>query len=274
MLKEFGASGMKFSSVGLGSWMMEKNPEDSVKALREGLENGANHIDTAEMYGEGRAEEIVGQAVESQRKSVFIVSKVLPSNATYQGTVQACERSLRRLKTDYLDAYLLHWREKNTPITETFRAFEFLKKQGKIRAWGVSNFSVSDMEESQRLMGKGAIACNQVLYHMNERAIEFDLMPWCGENKVSMVGYSPFGQGAVPKHEVLDRIADEREVTPAQVILAFLTRDPNAIAIPKSSNFKRVKENVQAMALKLSAQEIDKLNEAFPARKRKSLPMI
>ncbi len=265
---------MTLTTIGLGTWNMESAPKASVDALRKGIEAGANHIDTAEMYGDGKVEEIVAEAVSGIRKNIFIISKVLPSNATYAGTIEACERSLRRLKTDYLDGYLLHWRQKNTRIEEAFKAFEKLKEQGKIRQWGVSNFSASDMEESIKIMGKGKIIWNQVLYHPEERAIEFDLIPWCKQNGVTVVAYSPFGQGKIAKHPDLSKIANGHGAAPAQIILSYLTRDPAVIAIPKSSDAKRTQENVQAMRIKLSKEEIEVLDRAFPARRRSSLPTL
>lgn len=272
--RNFGRSGMKFTSIGLGTWAMESDPRTAVAALRQGIKEGANHIDTAEMYGAGEVEEIVGDAVKGLRDQVYLVSKVLPSNAGYKGTLKACERSLKHLKTDYLDVYLLHWRENDTPLEETFRAFEKLKEEGKIRAWGVSNFDVNDMEKAVHLVGEGKIICNQVLYHINERAIEFDLIPWCRKHNVAVVAYSPLGQGRLPRNPELDTVAKEHGTTPAQVILAFLTQDPLVFAIPKSSNIKHVQENVRAMNLHLNQEDILRLNKAFLPQRRRTLPML
>jgi diketogulonate reductase-like aldo/keto reductase len=197
-LKKFGATSMQWTPVGLGSWAMERDPKASITALQAGLDAGANHIDTAEMYGDGRAEEIVGEAVRGRRDKIFLVSKVLPSNASYDGTLAACHRSLTRLKTDHLDVYLLQWREHPTDHAETFRAFEKLKADGKISAWGVSNFDVDDMVEAVKVAGEGKIACNQVLYHLEERAIEPELIPWCDAHGVAITAYSPLGKAARP----------------------------------------------------------------------------
>ena len=272
--EEFGASGMMFTRIGLGTWAMEQNPESSGKALRAGIEAGSNHIDTAEMYGSGEAEEIVGKAVRGMRDKVRIVSKVLPSNAGYEKTLSACERSLKRLGTDYIDVYLLHWRQKQTPLEETFRAFRKLKKDGKIRAWGVSNFGVADMEEAVRLAGDGEIACNQVLYYLEERAIEFDLIPWCRKRRVAVTAYSPFGHGGPIKSPILESIAKEHGATSAQIILAFLARDPNVFVIPKSSDAERARENARSMDVKLTEKDIRALDRAFPAVRRNDLPTL
>src|SRR5262245_29882096 len=194
--RPLGKTGRSLSAIGLGTWMMESDPRGSVAALRRGMEEGADHVDTAEMYGSGRVEEIVAEALDGLRDKVFVTSKVLPSHAGYDDALRACEASLKRLKTDRLDMYLLHWRE-DTPLEETFKAFERLLEQGKILAYGVSNFSVADMEEAVRIAPK--IACDQVLYHLRERAIEFDLIPWCEARGITVVAYSPFFQGKLPK---------------------------------------------------------------------------
>jgi diketogulonate reductase-like aldo/keto reductase len=265
---------MKLTPIGLGTWNIEHDPQTSKAALRTGLETGANHIDTAEMYGDGRAETVVGEAIAGLRDNVFLVSKVLPSNADYEGTLAACERSLKRLKTDYLDVYLLHWRDRRTELAETFRAFERLKTDGKIRAWGVSNFDAKDLDDALRIVAPADIACNQVLYHLEERAIESKVLPWCRDHNVSVVAYSPLGQGRLPRHTVLDEIARRHDASPAQIALAFLTRDPSVFAVPKSSDAKRVHENVQAMDVQLSAEDIRRLDAAFPLKPKKSLPTL
>jgi diketogulonate reductase-like aldo/keto reductase len=264
----------KFSKIGLGTWMMERDPKGAVRALHAGFDAGANHVDTAEMYGSGEVEEIVGAAIAGRRHKVFLVSKVLPENASYKGTLAACERSLKRLKTDHLDVYLLHWRERNTQIAETFRAFEELKAAGKILSWGVSNFDVDDMEETERLMGPGQVACNQVLYHLKERAVESKLLPWCREHKVPVVAYSPFGQGKPPSGKVLSDLARKYEATPAQIALAFLIGDSQVWAIPKSADEKRVRENAGAMKINLSDEDRAQINEVFPVKPRRGLPML
>lgn len=265
---------MNWTKIGLGTWMMESDRKASIQALRAGIDEGANHIDTAEMYGDGRVEEIVGEAIAGRRDKIILVSKVLPANADYAGTLKACERSLKRLKTDHLDCYLLHWRERSTKIAETFRAFEKLIRQGKIRAWGVSNFDVKDLEETLKLVGEEKVACNQVLYHLNERAIETKLLPWCSTHGIPIMAYSPFGQGRMPKHPVLDEIAHDHEATPGQVVLSFLTYDRMVYAIPKSSDEKRARENVRAEKIKLTAAEIARISAAFPVKPRRGLPML
>lgn len=269
----FGLTQKSVSVIGLGTWMMENDPQGSIEALRRGIAEGADHVDTAEMYGSGRVEEIVGEALEGLRDKIFLVSKVLPSNASYEGTLKACERSLRRLRTDRLDVYLLHWRE-TTPLEETFRAFAKLQKDGKILHFGVSNFDVEDMEEALEMAGPGRIACNQVLYHLKERAIEHDVLPWCEERGIPVVAYSPLGQGKFPENPAIKKIANAHGATPAQVALSFLLRHKHVFAIPKSSNPFHVSENARAGGLKLTAQEIELIDEVFPARKKRSLPMI
>lgn len=271
--RRLGSTGRQVSVIGLGTWNMDKDGHPAVEALRRGMTEGADHIDTAEMYGSGRVEEIVGEAISGLRERVFLTSKVLPSNASYEGTLKACERSLTRLGTDHLDLYLLHWRG-TIPLEETFSAFEKLHKDGKILAFGVSNFDVKDMEEAIRIVGPDKIACNQVLYHLKERAIESDLLPWCQKRNIPVVAYSPFGQGKFPKSPVLEEQARTSNATPYQVALSFLIRHAGVIAIPKSSNPEHVVENVQAGSLKLTEESIRRIDEEFPARRRQSLPML
>ena len=196
--RSFGSAQSGISVIGQGTWNLELAPRaDAIKALQRGIDLGMTHIDTAEMYGSGRAEALTGEAITGRRDKVFIVSKVLPSNASRKGTLAACERSLKQLKTDYLDCYLLHWRG-SYALEDTFAAFEELKSAGKIRSWGVSNFDEDDLQEALGIAGKGKIACNQVLYHLRERAIEHAVIPWCEKNGVAVVAYSPFGQMASP----------------------------------------------------------------------------
>ncbi len=226
------------------------------------------HVDTAEMYGRGRAEEIVAEAIEGHRDQVFLVSKVLPENATRRGTRTACERSLARLRTDRLDCYLLHWRG-SIPLEETIAAFEALQREGKILSWGVSNFDVSDLEEARKIAGEGRIACNQVLYHLRERAIEHDVLPWCERHGVAVVGYSPFGHGQFPKPRseggrVLQEIAAARGATPRQVALQFLSRRAPLFAIPKASTVEHVEENAAAAKLALADADTARIDAAFP----------
>jgi diketogulonate reductase-like aldo/keto reductase len=248
--------------------------------LRRGLDLGMAHIDTAEMYGSGAAEELVGAAIAGRRDEVFLVSKVLPNNASRNGTIAACERSLKRLKTDRLDCYLLHWRGSH-PLEDTVAAFERLSADGKILSWGVSNFDVDDLDELGQVAGAGKPACNQVLYHLRERAIEHAVIPRCEENGVAVVAYSPFGHaGGFPEPQtaggrVLKAIADRHKGTPRQVALSFLTRRPSLFAIPKASNPEHAEENAGAGTLNLSAAELAKIDAAFPLGARpRSLPML
>lgn len=266
--------------IGQGSWYIERGDKaEAVAALRRGLDLGLRHIDTAEMYGDGRSEQIIGEAVAGRRDEVFLVSKVLPHNASRAGVRTACERSLRHLKTDRLDGYLLHWRGPH-PLEETFAAFEALKREGKILSWGVSNFDEDDLDEALDVAGEGKIACNQVLYHLRERAIEHAVIPWCQRHGVTVTAYSPFGHHDFPEPgsaqgRVLAEIASAHGATPRQVALAFLTRDPAVLAIPKAASLAHVEDNAAALALSLSEAEIARLDGAFPrGRKPSSLPMI
>lgn len=251
----------------------------AVAALRAGIELGMSHIDTAEMYGSGLVEEIVGEAITSRRDRVFLVSKVLPQHASFDGVLRACEGSLTRLQTDHLDAYLLHWRG-SYPLEQTIGAFERLIRDGKIRFWGVSNFDVEDLEEALAIGGEGRMACNQVLYHLEERAIEHEVIPWCKDHGVAVVGYSPFGSGRFPTAassggRVLAEIARTRGITPRQVALAFLVREDAVFAIPKSSNAEHVRENAAAGDIELSSEEVERIDEAFPlGRQPRSLPAL
>ena len=236
------------------------------------------HIDTAELYGDGRAERLVARAIAGRRDAVFLVSKVLPSNASYRGTLEACEASLARLGTDYLDVYLLHWRG-GVPLAETFRAFEELRGAGKIKAYGVSNFDVDDLEEALAITGAGRIACNQVLYHLEERSIEHTVIPWCRKHGVAVVAYSPFGSGRFPAAtsaggKTLARIAADRGTSAYQVALAFLIQQGQAFAIPKAARLEHVRDNASAGDLDLDAAEMAALDAAFPAKRRRGLAMI
>lgn len=267
--------------LGEGTWNMEGDDRASaVAAIRKALDLGMTHVDTAELYGAGRVEELVADAIAGLRDEVFLVSKVLPSNASYEGTLQACERSLRRLRTDRLDAYLLHW-PGSYPLEDTIRAFQALVAAGKIRQWGVSNFDVGELEDALRIAGPGAIACNQVLYHLEERAIEHRVLPWCERNGVAVVAYSPFGsQGGFPSPSsrggrVLAEIARAHGATPRQVALRFLVRRPSVLAIPKSSKVAHVEDNARAAALALDDDEIARIDAAFPlGRDPGSLPVL
>ena len=252
--------------LGQGTWRMGEDPKrrkQEVDALRLGLDLGMNLIDTAEMYGEGGAEEVVGDAIAGRRDRVFLVSKVYPHNATRKGTIEACERSLRRLKTDRLDLYLLHWRG-SKPLSETFEAFQELRQVGKIRDFGVSNFDSDDMEEASRLDG-GRTCVNQVLYNLERRGIEWDLLPWCRSKGIPVMAYSPIGQGGqLLRKQGLRTIAERRGVSPAQVALAWLFRQEDVVVIPKSSDFNRIRENSAALDLALTEEEVAELDRVFP----------
>ncbi len=276
----FGSTGVRVPVLGQGTWQMEDDDRaQAVRALQAGLDLGMTHVDTAELYGYGEVEELVGEALAGRRDDVFLVSKVLPSNATYAGTLKACERSLKRLRTDRLDCYLLHWPGPH-PLEETLRAFERLVQEGKILSWGVSNFDVADLEEALRLTGPGRMACNQVLYHLRERTIEHRVVPWCEQQGVAVVGYSPFGSGDFPEPEspdgrVLEEVARGRGVSARQVALAFLTRRPSLLGIPKSSREAHTRDNAAAGGLRLTEGEVARLEEAFPrGPPRRELPVV
>ena len=264
--------------VGQGTWRLDDDAFDgAVQALRSGLDAGMTHIDTAEMYGE--AEPLVAEAIGGRRDEVFLVSKVLPHNASRAGTIKACERSLRRLGTDRLDAYLLHWRG-SVPLEETFEAFERLQRDGKIRAFGVSNFDEEDLAEAVEIAGEGRIACNQVLYHLGERAIEHAVIPFCRDHRIAVVAYSPFGSGDFPSPtraggRVLAEIAGETGASPRQVALAFLLREPPVLAIPKAASAAHAEDNAKAGSLVLTADQLARIDAAFPrGTKPRHLPMI
>lgn len=264
--------------LGQGTWYQDDDRrEPAIAALRRGIELGMTHIDTAEMYLSGTAEEWIAEAIEGRRDELFLVSKVLPSNASRRGTVAACDRSLSRLRTDYLDCYLLHWRG-SYPLAETVGAFEQLKRDGKIRSWGVSNFDASDLEELQA--AGGVPVCNQVLYHLQERAIEHAVIPWCERHGVAVVAYSPFGHDRFPSPRtpggrVLQEIAEAHGATPRQVALRFLLRRAGTFAIPKSSSVAHVEENAGAGELRLSADELERIDRAFPrGAAPRELPML
>lgn len=277
LTRPFGGTGVDVSVIGQGTWQMDgRDDASAIAALRRGLDLGMTHIDTAEMYGE--AEPLVARAIEGRRDEVYLVSKVLPSNASRAGTIRACERSLARLKTDRLDCYLLHWRG-GIPLQETFAALEDLQRAGKIRSWGVSNFDVDDLDEALAISGEGRIACNQVLYHLEERAIEHAVIPWCEKHGVAVVAYSPFGNGhfvsaSSPGGRILKEIADAHGATARQVALAFLTRKPSIFAIPKASKADHAADNAAAGDVGLSSSEIERIDKAFPAGRARSLPMI
>jgi diketogulonate reductase-like aldo/keto reductase len=264
--------------IGQGTWYIDNaRRPTAVAALRRGLDLGMAHIDTAEMYGD--AETVVGEAITGRRDEVFLVSKVLPSNASREGTVAACERSLARLRTDRLECYLLHWPGTH-PLEETFAGFEQLRERGKILSWGVSNFDVPDLEAAWKAGGAGRIACNQVLYHLEERAIEHAVLPWCEEHGIAVVAYSPFGHGSFPGPDtpggrVLGEIAATHGATARQVALRFLVRRPSLLTIPKASSPEHAADNAGAQALRLTEAELARIDAAFPLGPRpRRLPML
>ena len=276
--KAWGTTGTQVSAIGQGTWYIDHgNHAAAVAALQKGLDLGMTHIDTAEMYDD--AEVVVADAIKGRRDEVFLVSKVLPSNASRAGTIKAAERSLARMRTDRMDCYLLHWRG-GYALEDTVSAFEQLKKDGKILSWGVSNFDADDLQEIYEVAGKGKIACNQVLYHLKERAIEHSVIPWCEAHGVTVTAYSPFGHNDFPAStsaggKVLQQIAATHNATPRQVALAFLTRNPAVVTIPKASSAAHAAENAAASGLKLDAVEIAQLDKAFPlGREPGHLPML
>ena len=275
-LHRFGATRRDVPVIGQGSWYQEEDdPAAALAALRRGLSLGMTHIDTAEMNGSGAAEGMVGQAIAGRRDDVFLVSKVLPQHASRDGAVAACEASLARLGTDRLDCYLLHWRGEY-PLEDTVAAFEQLLGDGKILSWGVSNFDVSDLEEVLAIGGEGGPVCNQVLYHLRERAVEHAVLPWCEKYGLAVVGYSPFGHGDFPGPDtvggrVLGRIAHAHHATPRQVALRFLVRRPELFTIPKASSPEHVAENARAGDIRHTEAEIEEIDRAFPLGRRPSV---
>jgi diketogulonate reductase-like aldo/keto reductase len=276
--KKFGTTGHDVSVIGQGTWYLDRGDrKQAVAALRRGIDLGMTHIDTAEMYGD--AELVIAEAIAGRRDETYLVSKVLPGNASRRGTIVACERSLARLKTDRLDCYLLHWRG-GFPLAETVAAFEQLVSAGKIRSWGVSNFDADDLDELLEVAGKGKIACNQVLYHLQERAIEHAVIPWCAKHGVAVVAYSPFGHDDFPRPAsqsgaVLQTIAKRHDASVRQVALAYLTREPNVFAVPKASSAEHAADNAAAGDLALSADDLVSLDKVFPrGPKPRSLPML
>ncbi len=274
----FGRTGREVAAIGQGTWKVRSdNRRASVEALRLGIDLGMTHIDTAEMYDD--AEVVIADAIEGRRHEVFLVSKVLPSNASRKGVLAACEKSLSRLKTDHLDCYLLHWRGRH-PLAETIESFEQLQKEGKIRSWGVSNFDVEDLDEALAIAGPGRIACNQVLYHLGERAIEHAVIPWCEKNDVAVVAYTPFGPDEFPGPRskggrALAEVGSRYGATPRQVALAWVTRRASLFTIPKASNSQHTAENAGAGRLRLTRSDIEAIDEAFPlGRRPSSLPMV
>ena len=263
-------SGDKVPVLGLGTWRMgERRSERAaeVAAIRLGLELGITLIDTAEMYGDGGAEEAIAEAIAGRRDNLFIVSKVYPHNASRAGTVAACERSLKRLRTDRLDLYLLHWRG-SEPLADTVAAFERLKAGGKIRNWGVSNFDTGDMKELAGLPKGVGCASTQVLYHLGSRGIEWQLLDTCRKANVMVMAYSPLGQGPLLRKPALKKIADKHGVDPAAIALAWVLRQPGVVAIPKAVRPEHVRANMQALDVKLDADDLKALDAAFPPPQR------
>lgn len=281
--RELDRTGVPVAVIGQGTWRMgedSRRERQEIEALRLGLDLGMTHIDTAEMYGDGRTEELVGRAIAGRRGEVFLTSKVLPSNASYQGILRACEQSLRRLKTDYLDLYLIHWWSDRYPIEETMRAMEDLVRAGKIRFIGVSNFNVRELERAQRALSRERIVCNQVLYHLKARGIEWSLLPYCERHQIALVGYSPFGQGDFPSPRsragrALAEIGAKYGKSAHQVALAFLTRRKSLFTIPKAAKLEHVSENAGGAGWELSPEDLAAIDKIFPPPKRETpLEMI
>lgn len=263
----FGSGGQQLPVIGLGTWEMEHDANPT-SAIHRALELGMTHIDTAEMYGSGQVESIVGAALKGRREQAFLSSKVLPFNASAAGTLAACERSLKRLQTDYLDLYLLHW-PGSYPLTETIEAFEYLRSAGKIRAYGVSNFAADELRQVDEIAGAGKIACNQVLYHAGERALEHRLLDVSRELAIPVVAYSPFGHDSMlsprsPGGHVMAEIATQRGVSVHQVALRFVVRDPLVFTIPKASQLTHLSDNAAAGTWALSSDEVERLERACP----------
>ncbi|MFK0384502.1 aldo/keto reductase [Agrobacterium sp. NPDC090273] len=259
-------SGKEIPALGLGTWNMGEQragETQEIRSIRKAIDVGMTLIDTAEMYADGKSEEVVGKAITGRRDEVFLVSKIYPWNASAAGTIEACERSLARLGSDRLDLYLLHWRGGN-PLEETVAAFEKLKTQGKIVDWGVSNFDVDDMEELFDVPDGNKCAANQVLYNLSRRGPEFDLLPWCQERSIPVMAYSPIEQGRILDNHALIHIAKAYQATPAQLALAFLLERDGVIAIPKSARPERVEENRGAIELEITEEDWAALDAAFP----------
>ena len=270
-------SGEAVPILGQGTWHMGEKAsrgKQEVAALRAGLDLGLTLIDTAEMYADGGAEKVVGEAIAGRRDDVFLVSKVLPQNSSRAGTVAACERSLKRLRTDRIDLYLLHWQGK-IPVERTLEGFNELVEKEKIRYWGVSNFDVADMEDVFALPGGESVATDQVLYNLTRRGIEYDLLPWCTDRNIPIMAYSPIEQGRLLNKRALAAVGERHEATPAQVALAWVLRENNVIAIPQSAEPDHIRENRAALDLKLTGADIKELDGAFPPpRRKRALEMI
>ena len=270
-------SNISMPRFGIGTWRMGERAamaQAEIAVIKAAIERGVTLIDTAEMYGDGGAEEVIAQAIVGVREKLFIVSKVYPHNASKKGAIAACERSLKRLRTDYLDGYLLHWPGEH-PIAETVDAFEMLKAQGKIRAWGVSNFDVADMQELVAVANGKNVVTNQVLYNLSRRGVEFDLLPWQRERGIATMAYSPIEQARLLESPKLSAIARHIGATPAQLAIAWLLQQPDVIVIPKTTQIARLDENLGALSLTLDATTLSALDAAFPPpQKRTSLAML
>lgn len=262
------SNGDKVCAIGQGTWNMGRNPlreKEEAKALLSGIDLGMNMIDTAEMYGN---EKFIGKIIKSCRDKVFLVSKVHPDNADYKGTIKACEESLRRLGTDTLDLYLLHWKS-HYPLSETVEAMCRLQRDGKIRLWGVSNLDVDDMERIDDIPNGCGCDANQVLYNLQERGVEYDLIPYALQQDIPVIAYSPVGEGKLLKHPVLKNIAEKHNATPAQIALAWIIRNPGVITIPKAATVDHVKENFGSLFISLDAEDMELLDISFPAPQHK-----
>lgn len=270
-------NGSTVPALGQGTWGMGegRNPIDvEADSLRAGLDLGLKLIDTAEMYANGGSERVVGAAIQGRRDDAFIVSKILPSHASAKGTIEACERSLRNLATDTIDLYLLHWRS-SYALEETVNAFEKLVEQGKIKAWGVSNFDVSDMEELERIALKDHISADQILYNLSRRGTEFDLIPWCVKRNIPLMAYSPIEQGRILKNNNLQKLAKNLGIAPSILALAWVIHQQLMIAIPKTSSIAHLKENIKAADLKLDQNVLQALDQIFtPPTKKIPLEVI
>jgi diketogulonate reductase-like aldo/keto reductase len=267
------AGGEEIPVLGVGTWGLAERPRDrreEIAALQMAVDLGMTVIDTAEMYAGGAAEELIADALGDRRREIFLVSKVLPQHATRRGTVSACDASLRRLNTDHLDLYLLHWRG-TVPLDETLAAFEDLERQGKIRHWGVSNFDVDDMEEVVSLTANADanVASNQVLYNLTRRGIEYDLLPWCRKRRIAIMAYSPIERGRLANDATLKAIARRLDATPAQVALAWVLQQQGVVAIPKAAHVEHVREDRGALEIQLSSEDMSELDDAFPPPTRK-----
>jgi diketogulonate reductase-like aldo/keto reductase len=271
--------GARMPVLGQGTWRMGENKRahaDEVAALRLGIELGMTLIDTAEMYGEGGAEKVVADAIEGRRDRVFTVTKVCPHNASHTELPKACERSLKRLRIETIDLYLLHWREKTPPLEETIETFEKLRTAGKIKHWGVSNFDVHDMEELFAIENGRNCATNQVLYNLENREIEFDLLPWSQKNKIPIMAYSPVGhRRGLLDNKTVKKIAKRRAATPAQIALAWVLRQRGVTAIPKASDTKHVRDNAGSTEIKLTKEDLSEVDQEFPPPgSKQALPIL